>query len=310
MNLFENLQIMKESTDADFVKQECEKYGIIGRSYGTNYAMLELEPTDEAATEFTNKIEADGYKLITTQKDGVEGDESEDDVTLVYGKEIEDKRCIIAVSIHPSENSVIVSCGYDEQESDNEFFESKEEPEEIIEWDEDVFDDQYDDGEDKTEAAIVKDEKDMEMVVEQAIEDKEDVEFEVEEVETLTEDLADPKEALQVKANRFGAMVDALGEEMSEFELNEFLKGLTDELDMDIYEEGEPYPSDLEGYLGMDPHELDMEDEETIDLINWIDGIVTDCTTKTVEFIKGKIETLKGEISALETSIKDLESLL
>ena len=49
-----------------------------------------------------------------------------------------------------NEDSVIVSCEYDEDESDNEFFESLQnpnEPEEIIEWDDDVFDDQYDDGE-------------------------------------------------------------------------------------------------------------------------------------------------------------------
>lgn len=129
MNLFENLQIMKESNsdiennDA-FVKKECEKYGIVENSYGTNYKILGLEPTDYAAKEFIKKIETDGYRLIEEQKDGIEGDVSENDVTLVYGKEVGNNRCIIAVSIHPSENYVIVSCGYDETEHDNEFFEN------------------------------------------------------------------------------------------------------------------------------------------------------------------------------------------
>ena len=157
ISLIEDSQLITESTNDDFVKQECEKYGVINRSYGTNYKMLDLEPSDEAATEFTNKIEADGYKLITTQKDGVDGDITENDVTLVYGKEVENNRCIIAVSIHPSENSVIVSCGYDEEDGAAEFFESTE-PEEIIE--------RNDSGEEKTEASIIKDEKDMEQIVE------------------------------------------------------------------------------------------------------------------------------------------------
>ena len=128
MNLFENLQIMKESgnlmSNDEFVKNECEKYGINEYSYGTNYKMLELDPTDSSAEEFINKIEADGYKFIEEQKDGIENHESENDVTLVYGKEVEGNRCIIAISIHPSENYTIVSCGYDKEEHDNEFFEN------------------------------------------------------------------------------------------------------------------------------------------------------------------------------------------
>ena len=128
MNLFENLQIMKESgnlmSNDEFVKNECEKYGINEYSYGTNYKMLDLDPTDSSAEEFINKIEADGYKFIEEQKDGVKNHESENDVTLVYGKEVEGNRCIIAISIHPSENYVVVSCGYDEEEHDNEFFEN------------------------------------------------------------------------------------------------------------------------------------------------------------------------------------------
>ena len=174
--------------------------------------------------------------------------------------------------------------------------EESNEPEEIIEWDEDVFDDLYDDGEEKTEATIVKDEKDMEQVVEHT--------------ESLTEDYADPKETLQDKANKFGAMIDTLGEEMSEFELNEFLKGLTDELDMDIYEDGEPYPTDLDGYFSEPVESLNLSDEADAEMFDWVDNILTDCTNKTVEFIKSRIETLKGEISALETSINELESVL
>ena len=128
MNLFENLQIMKESgnlmSNDEFVKNECEKYGINEYSYGTNYKMLDLDPTDSSAEEFINKIEADGYKFIEEQKDGIENHESENDVTLVYGKEVEGNRCIIAISIHPSENYTVVSCGYDEEEHDNELFEN------------------------------------------------------------------------------------------------------------------------------------------------------------------------------------------
>lgn len=128
MNLFENLQLIKESgylmSNDEFVRNECEKYGINECSYGSSYLELYLEPTDKAAEEFINKIEADGYKLIEEQKDGIENHESENDVTLVYGKEVEGNRCIIAISIHPSENHVVVSCGYDETENDNEFFEN------------------------------------------------------------------------------------------------------------------------------------------------------------------------------------------
>lgn len=119
---------MKESgdlmTNDEFVKNECEKYGINECSYGTNYKMLGLDPTDSGAEEFIKKIEADGYKFIEKLKDGIENHESENDVTLVYGKEVEGNRCIIAISIHPSENYTVVSCGYDEMEHDNEFFEN------------------------------------------------------------------------------------------------------------------------------------------------------------------------------------------
>ena len=148
----------------------------------------------------------------------------------------------------------------------------------------------------RIEATILKDEKDMEQIVENK--------------ETLTEDSADPKEALQDKADKFGAMIDALGEEMNEYELNEFLKGLTDELDMDIYEDGEPYPTDLDGYFAEPVAGLNLNDEADAEMFDWIDDVLTDCINKTVEYIKGRIETLKGEISALETTISDFESLI
>ena len=126
MSLFENLQMLNESeiiSNDEFVKREAEKYGINKCSYGSGYLELYLEPTDHAANEFIKKIESDGYKLLDEQKDGPENTKFENDVTLVYGKEVEGNRCIIAVSIHPSEDSIIVSCGYNEDEYDNEFFE-------------------------------------------------------------------------------------------------------------------------------------------------------------------------------------------
>ena len=138
MNLFENLQNMNESVNEDLVKHECEKYGFNKPSYGSGYMELYLEPSDKSAEEFIKKIEADGYKFIEEQKDGLKNTTSENDVTLVYGKEAGENRCIIAVIIHPSENYVIATCGYNEDESDNEFFES----------------------------AILKDDKDIEEVVE------------------------------------------------------------------------------------------------------------------------------------------------
>lgn len=296
----EDVEQINESTNEDFVKKECEKYGINKSSYGSGYMELYLEPTDDAAEKFINKIEADGYKFISKQEDGPKNSVFENDVTLIYGKEVEGNRCIIAISIHPSEDSVIVSCGYNEDESDNEFFESLQnpnEPEEIIEWDDDVFDDQYDDGEEKIEAAIVKDKKD----IEQTCENK----------ESLKEDLKDPKLiSFQEKANKFGAMIDALGEEMSEYDLNEFLKGLTNELHMDVYKAGESYPSDIDGYFAQPVDELDLNDEVDAELYDWVDRILTDCIAKTKTFIESKIETLEGEISAIETDIINLKAVL
>ena len=93
-------------------------------------------------------------------------------------------------------------------------------------------------------------------------------------------------------------------------EVNEFLKGLTNELDMDIYEGGEPYPCDLDGYFGQPVDELNLNDEVDAELFDWVNNVLTDCISKTKTFIESKIETLKGEISALESTIKDLESSL
>lgn len=97
---------------------------------------------------------------------------------------------------------------------------------------------------------------------------------------------------------------------MSAYELNEFLKGLTDELNMDVYEDGVPYSCDLDGYFGQPVDELNLNDDTDAELFNWVDDILNDCIAKTKTYIESKIETLKGEISALEITIKDLESSL
>ena len=298
MDLFENLQIMSESTNEDFVKQECEKYGFNKPSYGSGYMELYLEPSDKSAEEFIKKIEADGYKFIEEQKDGLANTTSENDVTLVYGKEVGENRCIIAVVIHPSEDYVIATCGYNEDESDNEFFENA-----ILKNNKDI--------EEVVEASILKDEKDVETVVEQKIiKDEKDIEQVVEGTQTLTEDSDNILDLVEAKSKRFGAMVDAIGEDMPTSEVNDFLKGLTTELDMDVYEGDKPYPTDLAGYFGQPVDELDINNSDDLEMINWIDGILTGCIDKMNDFITSRIETLRGEISAIEGDIEVLKSVL
>lgn len=476
MNLFENLQIMNESVNDEFVKQECEKYGFNKPSYGSGYMELYLEPSDKSAEEFIKKIEADGYKFIEEQKDGLKNTISENDVTLVYGKEVGENRCIIAVVIHPSEDYVIATCGYNEDESDNEFFENLQalkesdfnkdliinmvkdgfetghpyidyeefsQDEEIGDinaawefynklinlgpagfyneyYDELEFSDDYkaeygseephindetdnapienklssqyirgpvypkpegdgpkaywtlkinalDKSKDEpevfttyifcmdkkhamdymaktypnasiqevesigsytaeqtgepiinltnkksvNESAILKDDKDVETVVEQKIiKDEKDIEQVVEGTQTLTEDSDNILDLVEAKSKRFGHMVDALGEEMPTSEINDFLKGLTTELDMDIYEGDKPYPTDLAGYFGQPVDELDINNSDDLEMINWIDGILTTCIDKMNDFINSRIETLRGEISAIEGDIARLEMVL
>lgn len=158
------------------------------------------------------------------------------------------------------------------------------------------FDKLFNKNKTRIEATIVKDEKDMEQVVEGT--------------RTLTEDSDNILDLVEAKAKRFGAMVDAIGEDMPTSEVNDFLKGLTTELGMDVYEGGEPYPTDLEGYLGMPIADIDVNDENDIELINWIDSVLTECITKTERFVKSRIEILKGEISAIERDIAILEGVL
>ena len=148
----------------------------------------------------------------------------------------------------------------------------------------------------RIESKIIKDEKDIEQIVENK--------------ETLTEDSSNPLDLVESKAKRFGHLVDTIGENMPTSEVNEFLKDLTSELSMDIYEGGEPYPTDLDGYFGMPVNELDINDQQDLEMISWIDGILTDCINKTETFIKSRIEILTGEISAIETEISNLEEIL
>ena len=60
MNLFENLQMMNESSTKDFVEQECEKYGFNKPSYGlVGYKELSIDSSDEAVEAFIRE-EVDG----------------------------------------------------------------------------------------------------------------------------------------------------------------------------------------------------------------------------------------------------------
>ena len=152
------------------------------------------------------------------------------------------------------------------------------------------------DDENLEESKIIKDEKDIEQVVEGT--------------QTLTEDSDNILDLVEAKSKKFGAMVDAIGEEMPTSEVNNFLKGLTTELDMDVYEGDKPYPTDLAGYFGQPVDELDINNSDDLEMINWIDGILTDCIDKTNKFITSRIETLRGEISAIEGDISRLESVL
>lgn len=161
--------------------------------------------------------------------------------------------------------------------------------------------------EDKTESAILKDDKDIETIVEQKVVEDEVID---EEIETLTEDSADPKEALQNKAIKFGAMVDALSETISTSDLHSILQDLTVELDMDVYEDGEPYPTDLDGYFSEPVANLNLNDEADAELFDWVDNVLDDCINKIKVHINGQIETLKGEMSAIENDINTLESVI
>lgn len=165
--------------------------------------------------------------------------------------------------------------------------------------------------EEVVEASILKDEKDVEAVVEQKIiKDEKDIEQIVEGTQPLTEDSDNILDLVEAKAKRFGAMVDAIAEDMPTSEVNDFLSGLTGELDMDIYEGDKPYPTDLAGYFGQPVDELDLNDSDDLEMINWINEILTKCIDDTTVFIKSKIETLRGELSAIEGDITRLESII
>ncbi len=165
--------------------------------------------------------------------------------------------------------------------------------------------------EEVVEASILKDEKDVETVVEQKIiKDEKDIEQVVEGTQTLTEDSDNILDLVEAKSKRFGAMVDAIGEDMPTSEVNNFLKGLTTELDMDVYEGDKPYPTDLAGYFGQPVDELDINNSDDLEMINWIDGILTQCIDEMNAFITSRIETLRGEISAIEGDIARLELVL
>ena len=110
-------EMIQENIDnEEFIKHECEKYNITDDSYGTTYKEMSLDFTNKAVNDFINKIENDGYKFVEEIND------DEFDKTLIYAKEVEQNRCIIAIVIHPSEGYNLVSCGYDEQEGDYKYF--------------------------------------------------------------------------------------------------------------------------------------------------------------------------------------------
>ena len=130
-----------------------------------------------------------------------------------------------------------------------------------------------------------------------------------ENLQIMNEDYADPKEALQNKSNKFSELIDALGETMNEPDLNEFLRTLSDDFYLDIYDEGMPYPADLDGYFGEPVENLNLNNEEDAKLFEIVDNLLTNCITKTREFIKTQVSNLKDEISKLENTINKLQTL-
>lgn len=123
MNLFENLQMMKEAENYsnnqnDFEKQESNKYNIIEKEFQSSYLhkYIELDEVDN----FINMIKKDGYYLL------YEEDLEEDNHIRTFGKEVNNLRNIISINIYENEDTgekiVDIASGYDEYNGDDELF--------------------------------------------------------------------------------------------------------------------------------------------------------------------------------------------
>ena len=126
MNLFENLQIMKEANNNinsqnDFEVQEAKKYGITEKEFQSNY--LHKYISLDKVESFINEIKNDGYYLLN------EEDLGEDGYIRTFGKEINNLRNTISISIFEDEDTkqkiVDIASGYDDRYNyDDELFEN------------------------------------------------------------------------------------------------------------------------------------------------------------------------------------------
>lgn len=128
MNLFENLQKMKESElindnsnkQNEFVKSECEKYGIYEFD---NHIGVYNKKFNTDINEFINRIKKDGYKFIE-KYDDFSYDSLNDGVGYIFIKEINGCRIIISIETDFNDG-FIVYAGYDEKSFfDKELFEN------------------------------------------------------------------------------------------------------------------------------------------------------------------------------------------
>lgn len=155
----------------------------------------------------------------------------------------------------------------------------------------------------KEESAIIKDEKDIEQVVE-------NVEVKTEDADTDLTTPLDRKELFAEKAKKFGEKVDMLATVLDAYDLNKWLSTLDADLQMDVYTEGEPYPSDADGYFSDFLDNLDLNDEADLEEFNWVDEAMDSFLVKIDEKIKDTIGYLKNQITDIETKIAKFEEAI
>ena len=159
------------------------------------------------------------------------------------------------------------------------------------------FDKLFNKNKTRIESKIIKDEKDIEQIVEGK--------------EIKTEDYEDSKELFANKTKKFADKIDTLAHIIDEDELHEFLSSLSPDLDMDVYTSGELYPSSPDGYLSNGSlDELNLNDEYDVEEFNWVNEQLDDSIIKLDEKIKSTIEDLENKIKSIEQDISNLKSVV
>lgn len=111
------------------------------------------------------------------------------------------------------------------------------------------------------------------------------------------------KNNLKAKAKQIADIVNVVSKYTNEYEVSEILTDLSSEFDMDQYYPGEPYPSDINGYLSSGIDEMFLDNDGDKEEFEWVDESLT-------EMIEKLKITVNNLISRLETEIFDLKSVI